>query len=58
MAMMCLASLVTASKARQTSAKSCKAGKAHRAQGITSFSLDEREYCPSGVCFWEHFLKS
>jgi hypothetical protein len=31
MIMMCVASLVTASKGRQTGAKSCKAGKLHNA---------------------------
>jgi hypothetical protein len=38
MAMMCVTLLVTASKERQNSAKSCKAGKVHSAYGITSFS--------------------
>jgi len=36
MIMMCVTSLVTASKERQTGAKSCKAGKLHNADGIHS----------------------
>ena len=37
--MMCVTSLVTASKERQTGAKSCKAGKPHSADEIISFKL-------------------
>jgi hypothetical protein len=37
---MCVTSLVTASKERQTGAKSCKAGKLHSADEIISFTLD------------------
>jgi hypothetical protein len=42
--MMCVTSLVTASKERQTGAKSCKAGKLHSADEIISFTLDKCEY--------------
>jgi hypothetical protein len=44
MTMMCVTSLVTASKERQTDAKSCKAGKLHSADEIISFTLDKCEY--------------
>jgi hypothetical protein len=48
MTMMCVTSPVTASKERQTGAKSCKAGKLHGADAIVSFTLDEYEYRRSG----------
>jgi hypothetical protein len=44
--MMCVTSLVTASKERQTGAKSCKAGK-HSADEIISFTLPRG----AGKCF-------
>jgi hypothetical protein len=44
MTMMCVTSLVTASKERQIGAKSCKAGKLHSADEIISFTLDKCEY--------------
>jgi hypothetical protein len=52
MAMMCVTPPVAASKERQTSAKSCKAGKVHSAHTITLLSL--HEYRLSGAFFLEH----
>lgn len=49
--MMCVTPPVTASKERQTSAKSCKAGKVRSAHGITLLSL--HEYRLSGAFLLE-----
>jgi hypothetical protein len=54
--MMCVTSLVTASKERQTGAKSCKAGKLHSAVEIISFTLDKCEYRSAASSFWNGSL--
>jgi hypothetical protein len=48
----CVMSLVTASKERQTGAKSCKAGKLHSADEIIPFTLDKCEYRSAANSFW------